>query len=281
MSTSQKILLPFLVCSIFLLTGALGRQPPPAPPSAPLHFVAVPVDDSPVADKIRKGADFLEEACARYLPARTPWLSMSIWQQWEDKESAYQVTGRLLRAPNERVRLDLDVSAGSAEGKVCLVSDGRWLWHCRMVGNEKPEEQTIELPDASVPALQAARARVFEEQGCTGFVPLLKTLQARLQQRQLAAGLWKGRPVVVLRGTIIPDSQALGEVPADLRSRMEPREAAVYLDAETLWPHRIEWWGSDKAGAPLSLILQMEFRDPVVDHPISPELCAQLFTTGQ
>jgi hypothetical protein len=39
----------------------------------------------------------------------------------------------------------------------------------------------------------------------------------------------------------------------------------------------VEWWGPDPPLADDSLLVQMEFRDPVLNQPLSPERCAREF----
>ena len=72
-------------------------------------------------------------------------------------------------------------------------------------------------------------------------------------------GRWKGHAVVRLTGRKpppVPDNQ--------------PGECRLYLDAQTLWPCRIEWLGRvpDRGDV---LLVQMEFRDPVLGQPVHDE----------
>ena len=46
----------------------------------------------------------------------------------------------------------------------------------------------------------------------------------------------------------------------------------IYVDAQTRFPFRIEWWGSAKPGQTPALLLQMEFRDVVVNQAIASEV---------
>ena len=67
-------------------------------------------------------------------------------------------------------------------------------------------------------------------------------------------------------------------VPADERwPDGLPRQCRLYLEAPTLWPHRVEWWGPLRANAGDALLLQMEFRDPIINQPLSAERCAREF----
>jgi hypothetical protein len=56
-----------------------------------------------------------------------------------------------------------------------------------------------------------------------------------------------------------------------------PRAARLYLDPKTLWPHRMEWWGPDPPRKGDVLLMQIEFRDPALNQPMSAERCAGEF----
>jgi hypothetical protein len=56
-----------------------------------------------------------------------------------------------------------------------------------------------------------------------------------------------------------------------------PRQCHLYLDAQTLWPGRVEWWGPAAPGGGEVLVAQVEFRNPVVNRPLTAEVCARLF----
>ncbi len=56
-----------------------------------------------------------------------------------------------------------------------------------------------------------------------------------------------------------------------------PRQCHLYLDAHTYWPQRVEWWGPTVAKGGDRLQVQMEFRNPVFNRPLTADVCAQLF----
>ena len=47
--------------------------------------------------------------------------------------------------------------------------------------------------------------------------------------------------------------------------------ARLYLDPKTLWPHRLEWWGADPPRPGDVLLMQTEFRDPLLNRPPPPD----------
>ncbi len=75
-------------------------------------------------------------------------------------------------------------------------------------------------------------------------------------------GVWSAAPV--LKNEASPDGV--------------PDRCLLLLDADTLWPCRVEWWGPTAEGKGLLCLMRMELRDPVFNHPMSPEECARNFT---
>jgi hypothetical protein len=57
-----------------------------------------------------------------------------------------------------------------------------------------------------------------------------------------------------------------------------PRQCKLYLDADTLWPHRVEWWGPDPPRPGEALLAQAEYRDPILNQPPGPDRTAHDFT---
>jgi hypothetical protein len=54
-----------------------------------------------------------------------------------------------------------------------------------------------------------------------------------------------------------------------------PRKCRLMLDGQTLWPHAVEWWGP-VAGTE-QLLARTEYRNPVVNRPLTEEACARAF----
>jgi hypothetical protein len=78
-------------------------------------------------------------------------------------------------------------------------------------------------------------------------------------------GEWKGKKAQVLTGAWSADiAKNLGNTEKWIPGM--PRKCVVYLDAQTTWPLRVEWWGpSTQTGD--QLLMQMEFRDPQMLKP--------------
>jgi hypothetical protein len=253
-----------------LLVGAVPGPPaPPAPPSP-----APPSLDSAEAARL---LDRAADACS---PPRAAWLEMTLWQRHHDGEGPREVEGRYLTAPDDRLRLELKVRVGRTLGRLTVVSDGTRLWRHLSMDGEQTGLVQIELPrspDRVDPAVAEARAALLREQAVGGVGALLRTLR----QGMLAPGgepaRWKDRDVIRVTGTWPENPGKLAALPEALRPRHTPRQCCVYLDAVTFWPHRIEWRGGAKPQDTQVLLLELEFRDPVLNRPLPPDRCAREF----
>jgi hypothetical protein len=123
-----------------------------------------------------------------------------------------------------------------------------------------------------------ARTETVRDQGFGGVGPLLTGLRQRLRQLTAKAVRWQGVVVIQVNGAWPEEPAKLAEVPEYVRPRQVPRRCSLYLDAKTLWPHRLEWWYAERPGDTPVLGMQTEFRDPVLNRPLSPQRCAEEFT---
>ena len=64
------------------------------------------------------------------------------------------------------------------------------------------------------------------------------------------------------------------ESPIPDHSRKRADSCVVYLEAATLWPHRVEW----RANAKSHPILEIEWRNARINHPLAQHDCVALFT---
>jgi hypothetical protein len=84
--------------------------------------------------------------------------------------------------------------------------------------------------------------------------------------------------VIQVSGSWPEDAAKLAELADWQRPRYPPRLCRISLDAKTLWPCRVEWWGGVKPGDASVPLLELEFRDAVLNRPLPPERCAREFT---
>jgi hypothetical protein len=207
---------------------------------------------------------------------------MTLWQKVSLDDENYEVQGRYLSAPDNRMRLELKVQVGRTRGEVCVVCDGNALCTMQRLGSEAPLLVPNEIPAAEPGKGRAEvaekRARFLQDAGYGGVMPLLRLLRQRLQDLDHRIAVWQERDIHLVTGRWPEDAALLASIPEFLRPRCPPRKCRIFLDAHTLWPCRIEWWGSEKPGGRLEPLLQLEFRDPILNQPLSPERCRREFT---
>jgi hypothetical protein len=263
MSKSSALFIITMACSTILLTGALSPQS--AATSGPGETLFHPQSPPTAAGRL------LDEVIAGLTPSPTSrgaeWLSMTLWQKMTDGENSFEAEGRLLRGPKHRIRLELDVKSGK-RAKVTHTCDGVTLRQLLHIGSEVPVLYTYLLPGDGTPATAAERETFLEQHGIADFLPLLRRLRDGLKNPTQQTGMWQDLPAICIAGEWSPRD----DTPAELRPPVRPRACHVYLDAATRWPFRIEWWGSEKPSQAPRLLLQMEFRDVVLNQPIAPEV---------
>ena len=254
------LLIPALAGSTLLLTGALSPQR--AGSGAALFTPqAAPAD----------AGRLLDDVIATLAPSPTSpgaqWLSMSFWQKMTDGENSFEAEGRLMRGPKQLLRLDLELKS-QKRVKLTHACDGATLRQLVQVGDEQPVLYTYLLPGQNAPASSAEREAFLEQHGIADFLPLLRRLHEGLKNPVQQAGTWQGVPALRIAGEWLPRE----DTPKELRPPLRPRACHIYVDAQTRFPFRIEWWGSAKPGQTPALLLQMEFRDVVVNQAIASEV---------
>jgi hypothetical protein len=265
MTRLPSFLIASVLCPTLLLTGTAGRR---ASLSAPLAPSAPP----PAAEQAAAAA-LLEQAVARLASPGSPWQDVTVWQHVDCDELNYQVRGRYLTGPDRRRRLQLQVQVGSTRGQVLTICDGKRVWTRVQVGMGEPSMAQQDLPGG--PAQAEA---VLLQYGLAGAEALLPAIRARLQAPHWDQVLWGGREAYRISGDWPAACPVPTALPDDAQVAAVPRRCRVYLDARTLWPLRVEWWGQGPDGA--ALVAVTEFRDPVLGRPLSPERCAREFAIG-
>jgi hypothetical protein len=268
-------LLPLLTGAPLFLTGALRRPAAEAPTAFTPQAVALAPDYANAG-----AAALLDHATDQLDPARVRWLHAALWQRMSDPEATFEAEGSLQIGPDHCARLDVAVWTVALTGRWLVVSDGRALAHVVTVGDGPPKVTSrLLVPDES----DGDRDRsdrspakppevVLQGLGCGGPYPLLRELRARLNGLIAETGLWQGRPVVRLAGRFDP-----ARVAQDVATAIPAEFCYLYLDAQSLWPCRLEWWGTDRRRVTRPL-LEMEFRDPEINRPLSLPECIQTFS---
>lgn len=266
MLTRILFLLSLALGCIILLTGAWTGSFTSSLPNSDVAFIAQPVPLD--ADTIGSGIDakqLLQKALEKLDPKRSPWLKTKIRQTTTDAGSSFVAEGFLQRGPNYCARLQMTIGM---EGRLLVVSDGERVAVERKTPGEKPAlEVTNMLDDES-----AAKDAMLCSKSCGGPQTLLEQLNRHLQDAKLQTGLLQDVPVIQIKGDLSPDA-----MPVCTGAMIPVRHAYIYLDAKTLWPHRLEWHGVDKTNT-LRLILRMEFLEPETNRELSVEECTRLFS---
>jgi hypothetical protein len=265
MSRCVSLLAPALACTTLLLTGALAHQTAPSPPLAPSLFKpqSAPQAAAGLLDEVLA---LLDTGPSAHGPG-IEWLSMNLWQKMSDGENTFEVHGRLLRGPHHRFRLELDIQSQKG-ANLLQVCDGAVLWETHGLGDDPSVLYVYALPQAT-----AEKQRFLADKAIADVRPLLERIRAGLQDPVAQRGIWEDMSAIRISGAWQPDDGT----PADLRPPLRPRLCHVYLDARSHWPFRIEWWGSKNPVDPPALLLEIEFRDTVINQPPSEEEMPRLF----
>jgi hypothetical protein len=273
MSFCRFLVLPLLVVVAFLLTSVLRTNPAHSSRSAASE-VPAPDPTAPAA------ARTLDLALAALDSSRVPWLKAAVWQKTSAQGHSYEAEGHYLAGPDHRVRLELVTRHGAARSTQLLVSDGSTLWRASRTGEgdwtdacRVDLQKVLQVLDA-----EGAPAQVrdeFLDGQLFGVAPLLRTLRQRVSWVRRETVRRGGHTFLKLTGSWSADnSRASPDQPCP---DCQPRLCRLYLEPTTLWPHRIEWWGEDPPRPGNVLLVQTEFRSPVLNHPLSTQECARAF----
>jgi hypothetical protein len=244
-----------LLSSLAILLTSASAEPPGKPEQAPAPKLK---SDPAAVEALKQAVEHLD--MKRHGPVKT-----DLWQEVDVQGLAFQAQGTYLAASGQRLRLELRINriAGtSADTKV--ISDGKVLWEISEIGTQGPSVARVDLKrvleEMDSPDKLKTRESFLQSQSFAGLTPLLDNLKMHITFTALEDTTWKGRKVKRLTGTW---SDA---PPIDTKDWAEfmPRQCTLYLDAETYWPHRLEWWGPTVRGEPRSkdaLLMQLEFRN--------------------
>lgn len=225
----------------------------------------------------------LDQALAAASPARVRWVEAGIWQKVQLPGFAYEATGHYLLAPGHRFRLEVQTNVGLVQGTLLTVSDGTDLWQATRTGPKDWDAvtrlglrevfATLDGPSGS-PRL---RAEFMQGPTFSGVMPLLSSLRERLNWVGHKIMGHEGAERVQLVGLWLPEIAAALASPGQPWPSGLPRQCRLRLDARTLWPERIEWWGPSTPGGPETLLAQMELREPILNRELPAERCRSAF----
>lgn len=269
MSWRRSLLLPILTGLAVLLTGALGQQAPQSPPPSQPPSTPAPAAAPKEPKALPAAVDALAKAIDALDPKKIKWLQTNLWQRMDLQGLVFQTEGRYLSGPEHQMRLDMTVHLTDGDVQLRIVSDGREYWETMRLPNGEQRTYKVGLKSVldvlngpgSVPQL---REEFDQIQSFAGMLPLLQSLRDQLTFVNRAPGRWKDHDIIKLTGVWAkpptpPDKPWLA---------FFPRQCQLFLDAKTHWPYRLEWWGPSYGEGDDVLLLQIEFRDPVINQEL-------------
>ena len=268
MLTRLLFLLTVILGITIFLTGAWTGSLAPTAPAPEDAFVSQPVPlDADIIGSGTDGRQLLEKAIEKLAPAQAGWLKTKIRQTMSDTGSNFVAEGFLQRGPNHCARLEMNIDTLGKRGRLLFVSDGEVVAQVREMPGSAPVVAVEEMPADSV-----SRAEFLERNGVGGPVMLLQEFRQHLQNARLQTGIMQGRGLIQIKGELEPTAMSVCA-----RTAIPVCVAYVYLDAQTLWPTRMEWWGVDESNN-LRLVLRIEFLDAELNRELSDAECMRLFS---
>ena len=280
----QTLLFALAASSPFIIAAAIGQQPSSPPASTVLSCRS----DS-AACQAECGRR--EGPCRRDFPARSKEARVGanhvLGRKPTCKGSRFQAEGIVLPAPDRRLHLDLQVHVDDAAGKLEVVSDGKRLWEAVQFGQQpRTVTKNVELAKVvdslkGMSAGEQVRQEFFRAQSFSGFPPLLQSIQQRMIVTARESVRRDGKDFTKLTAAWGPEIAKAISGPDRPWPAYLARQCVLYFETigpgKILWPRRLEWWGPAPPRPGESLLLQIEFRDPKLNQPLSAERCAKEF----
>ena len=267
-----------LVFAFLILAGLMGL-------TGAFHSSPAPRPTRPLPPNVPDAAaeHTLDRAIAALAPERIGYIETKLWQKVTLPDLTYEAHGRYVMGPQRRFRLELHMKHDSGAATRLAVSDGAALWEAERIG---PGDLTAVTKLDLIPVMAALegkgtpallRAELLDGPRFGGVVPLLRNLRGRMNWVNVEKVNQRGKQRLRLAGVWTPDYAGYIRTeqgwPAGL-----PEQCQLDLDALTLWPDRIEWWGPVTDGAADTLLAAVEFRDPVAYTTLTAERCTKEFT---
>ncbi len=284
MSRLQPILLPFLAAGAFLLTASME------PTAAPV--LSIPAGDEPKSITPWSGEPcpmpesfrgvavdaIMNRAMAQNAAEQIAWLDMEFQQQVAVDDIRFDLQGRYASAPGQRARYELHVKIGADTSDFLTVCDGDTLYEVQRFPGRAEQTNSSALPRITQPTddpaeIAAARQKILEGKFFPGPGSLLASLSAGLKEPKVRSIRIGGRELLEVRGKWVNEHGSSEILPPEYRLRAQATECRVFLDATTLWPCCIEWWG-DEAGHPL---VQSIYGQTAINQPLTAAQMAVVF----
>ncbi len=250
LKSSLLPILFFIGVTVFL-SGAWTGFARPAPEIADSDYSpqSITLDCDALGSEVT-ATELLDKAIATL--ACATWLKTTIKQAMIAPDSNCCADGVLQLGPNHCARLELKVRTAGIVSNLLIVSDG----------GVSAEEQTIgEGAAVLVCELlpEDGKEQHLAVKCCGGPRAVLRELRGSLHNLKLQTGILNGDPVIQLHGDVAASARPM-------------RNCSVFLDAKTLWPHRVEWRSQSQH------VMRIEFCDPKVNQQLSLAECERIFS---
>jgi hypothetical protein len=233
----------------------------------------------------KAAAQTLAQALENLNPERVKWTEATLWQKvaWED--FGFEAEGRYLSGPDHRLHLDLKVLLGRTHGKLQVISDGTTLWEIMQVDGRERTVTRAELSRlfesrSKTTGSSQLWAELCQEVCVCGLFPLLNSARRQMTVTHQEMVSWNTHDAIRLTLVWNAHNAEVLAPPDRPWPAYLPRHCFLYLDAETYWPYRLEWWGPGRVPGRDTQVYQIEFRDLVLNQALSPERCVKEFSFG-
>jgi hypothetical protein len=224
----------------------------------------------------------LDEALRRLDSDRVQWLDTRVWQKGRLGRYEFEAEGRYLVAPDHLFRLEITSRHGRAASATLTVCNGLTITQGNRSGDGPWSDllsvdvnHVFHCPQPGASPIQSSE--IPESESFGPVVTLLRLLRSGANWSRIENVRRGGQVFIKLSGAWPERARTTIKSPNRLWSVGMPHRCRLYLDQATLWPQRIEWWGPEVAGGSDALLLQMEFRAPVINQPLTAEQCAREF----
>jgi hypothetical protein len=194
--------------------------------------------------------------------------------------------GRVISGPSQRLHFHLELQLGQETSRVDFFSDGTRVVEIQSLPGQEKKVKKMDLPRIQRPtddpaAIARDREAALQGKNFKGIGPLLAQIRAGLGDPQLQAVRCQGEELLEIKGKWEVPNDLFNALPKNLRPQVLPRQCRVYLNATTLWPRYVEWWGAGPGGQAKKLLVRTEYGPPIINQPLPPEKLAKTFSPSE
>jgi hypothetical protein len=231
--------------------SAIGQVPTQG--EAPVQQPGAPASKPPADEPITDAERTVDAAIAAI--AKLQYVSADVEQDVAMLHLKFKLTGSYLKAPNNRVNLNLKVvGLADSAGQFVQACDGETLWEYQLILDApfyrkltiQPILERLQSPDLD----PEVRTKAITQMGMAGpetlLIELRKTIRFDIKEETVLDGRkvwklhgkWKSR-----QGLVGPDSRPVnpvGALPAYI-----PMDVVLYLGVDDFWPYQLHLKGRE------------------------------------